>query len=49
MVTHEHADHLDVSAVRTALQASPELTLWAKLFHPGDSFTVPDEPAGTQP
>jgi hypothetical protein len=29
MVTHEHADHLDVGAVRTALQASPELTLRA--------------------
>jgi hypothetical protein len=29
MVTHERADRLDVGAVRTALQASPELTLWA--------------------
>ncbi len=104
MVTHEHADHLDAGAVRTALQASPELTLWAnpqvtaqftefgnrvhetrqgdvlsaagfgvhvyghdhalihkdipsvvntgflvdgELFHPGDAFTVPDEPART--
>ena len=104
MVTHEHADHLDVGAVRTALQASPELTLWAnpqvtaqftefgdrvhelrhgdvlsaagfgvhvyghdhalmhkdipqvvntgfliegELFHPGDSFTVPEEPVRT--
>lgn len=104
MVTHEHADHLDVGAVRTALQASPELTLWAnpqvtaqftefgdrvhelrhgdvlsaagfgvhvyghdhalmhkdipqvvntgfliegELFHPGGSFTVPEEPVRT--
>jgi L-ascorbate metabolism protein UlaG (beta-lactamase superfamily) len=30
MVTHEHADHLDADAVRAALRASPELTLWAK-------------------
>jgi L-ascorbate metabolism protein UlaG (beta-lactamase superfamily) len=29
MVTREPADHLDADAVRTALQASPELTLWA--------------------
>jgi L-ascorbate metabolism protein UlaG (beta-lactamase superfamily) len=29
MVTHEHTDHLDADAVRAALQASPELTLWA--------------------
>ena len=29
MVTHEHADRLDVGAVRTALQVSPGLTLWA--------------------
>jgi L-ascorbate metabolism protein UlaG (beta-lactamase superfamily) len=100
MVTHEHSDHLDAAAVRAALAASPELTLWANpsvtgqfaefgdrvhqtrhgdvlsaagfdvrvyghdhapihkdipvvantgflvdhaLFHPGDSFTVPDE------
>ena len=28
MVTHEHEDHLDADAVRTALRASPELTLW---------------------
>ena len=106
MVTHEHADHLDVGAVRTALQAGPELTLWAdpqvtaqftefgdrvhelrhgdvlsaagfgvhvyghdhalmhvgipqvvntgfliegELFHPGDSFTVPEEPVRTLP
>lgn len=104
MVTHEHADHLDADAVRTALRASPDLTLWAnpqvtaqftefgdrvhetrrgdvlsvagfgvhvyghdhtlihkdipsvvntgflvqgELFHPGDSFTVPDEPVRT--
>jgi L-ascorbate metabolism protein UlaG (beta-lactamase superfamily) len=104
MVTHEHADHLDADAVRTALQASPELTLWAnpqvtaqftefggrvhetrpgdvlsaagfevhvyghdhalihtdiplvvnngflvegELFHPGDSFTVPQQPVRT--
>jgi L-ascorbate metabolism protein UlaG (beta-lactamase superfamily) len=104
MVTHEHPDHLDADAVRTALRASPELTLWAnpsiaaqfaefggrvhetrhgdvlsvagfdvhvyghdhalihpdiplvvntgflvdrQLFHPGDSFTVPEEPVAT--
>jgi L-ascorbate metabolism protein UlaG (beta-lactamase superfamily) len=104
MVTHEHADHLDADAMRTALQASPDLTLWAnpsvtaqftefgdrvhetrhgdalsvagfsvhvyghdhalihkdvplvvntgflvdgELFHPGDSFTVPEEPVRT--
>jgi hypothetical protein len=29
MVTHEHADHLDADAVRAALRAGPELTLWA--------------------
>jgi L-ascorbate metabolism protein UlaG (beta-lactamase superfamily) len=28
MVTHEHTDHLDADAVRTALRTSPELTLW---------------------
>jgi L-ascorbate metabolism protein UlaG (beta-lactamase superfamily) len=104
MVTHEHSDHLDADAIRTTLQASPELTLWAnpsvtaqftefgdrvhetrhgdvlsvagfevrvyghdhalihpdiplvvntgflvdrELFHPGDSFTVPEEPVRT--
>jgi L-ascorbate metabolism protein UlaG (beta-lactamase superfamily) len=104
MVTHEHADHLDADAVRAALRASPELTLWAnpqiavqfaefgdrvhetragdvlcpagfevhvyghdhalihtdiplvvnngflvegELFHPGDSFTVPQQPVRT--
>jgi L-ascorbate metabolism protein UlaG (beta-lactamase superfamily) len=104
MVTHEHPDHLDSDAVRTALRASPELTFWAnpsitaqfaefggrvhetrhgdvlsvagfdvhvygrdhalihpdiplvantgflvdrELFHPGDSFTVPEEPVAT--
>src|SRR5215469_5026253 len=104
MVTHEHADHLDADAVRAALRAGPELTLWAnpqvaaqfaefgdrvhqtrpgdvlspagfevhvyghehalihtdiplvmntgflvegELFHPGDSFTVPEEPVRT--
>ncbi len=104
MVTHDHQDHRDTDAIRAALQASPELTLWAnpqitaqftefgdrvhetrhgdvlsiagfevhvyghdhalihtdipsvvntgflvegELFHPGDSFTVPDEPVRT--
>jgi L-ascorbate metabolism protein UlaG (beta-lactamase superfamily) len=104
MVTHEHPDHLDADAVRTALRASPDLTLWAnpqvtaqftefgdrvhqirqgdvlsvagfdvhvhghdhaliykeipvventgflvdgEVFHPGDSFTVPDEQVRT--
>jgi L-ascorbate metabolism protein UlaG (beta-lactamase superfamily) len=104
MVTHEHPDHLDADAIRTALRDRPELTLWANpsvtkqfsefgkrvhetrhgdrlsvagfdvhvygqdhaliyqeiplvlntgflidgdLFHPGDAFTVPDEPVRT--
>jgi L-ascorbate metabolism protein UlaG (beta-lactamase superfamily) len=104
MVTHEHPDHLDADAVRAALSADPDLTLWAnssvgaqfnefgdrvhevghgdalevagfsvhvygvdhaliypeiplvvntgflvdgELFHPGDSYTVPEEPVGT--
>lgn len=29
MITHEHVDHLDADAIRAALQASPDLTLWA--------------------
>ncbi len=29
MITHEHQDHLDVEAISAALQASPDLTLWA--------------------
>lgn len=101
LVTHEHNDHLDDTAVRAALATSPDLQLWAnetvagqfalfsdrvhavghgdtfsaagfdvhvygtdhavvdraipvirntgfavdgRVFHPGDSFTVPDEP-----
>ena len=104
LVTHEHPDHFDADAIRAALQADPELTLWAnasitgqlgefgdrvretrhgdslsvsgfsvhvygvdhalihrdiplvvntgflvegELFHPGDSYTVPEEPVGT--
>jgi len=104
MVTHEHPDHLDADAVRAALRASPELTLWAnpsvaaqfaefggrvhetrhgdaltvagfdvhvygqdhalihpdvplvvntgflvdgEVFHPGDSFTVPEDQVAT--
>jgi L-ascorbate metabolism protein UlaG (beta-lactamase superfamily) len=104
LVTHEHPDHLDADAIRAALQANPDLTLWANpsitaqfaefggrvretrhgdalsaagfevhvygrdhalihkdiplvvntgflvdgdLFHPGDSFTVPEEPVRT--
>jgi L-ascorbate metabolism protein UlaG (beta-lactamase superfamily) len=104
LITHEHVDHLDADAIRAALQASPDLELWAtpaitaqftefggrvheaaagdaltvagfdvhvhgqdhalihqdiplvanhgflidgELFHPGDSFTVPDEPVRT--
>jgi L-ascorbate metabolism protein UlaG (beta-lactamase superfamily) len=104
LVTHEHPDHLDAEAIRAALQANPDLTLWANpsitaqfaefggrvhetrhgdalaaagfevhvygrdhalihkdiplvvntgflvdgdLFHPGDSFTVPEEPVRT--
>jgi len=104
MVTHEHPDHLDAAAIRAALEAYPDLTLWANpsvtaqfsefggrvheirhgdalsvadfdvhvygrdhalihqdiplvlntgflvdgdLFHPGDSFTVPEEPVRT--
>jgi L-ascorbate metabolism protein UlaG (beta-lactamase superfamily) len=29
MITHEHPDHLDAEAISAALQASPDLTLWA--------------------
>ena len=29
LATHEHDDHLDADAVRTALRANPELTLWS--------------------
>jgi L-ascorbate metabolism protein UlaG (beta-lactamase superfamily) len=29
LVTHEHPDHLDADAIRAALQASPDLALWA--------------------
>jgi L-ascorbate metabolism protein UlaG (beta-lactamase superfamily) len=29
LVTHEHPDHLDAGAIRAALQANPDLTLWA--------------------
>jgi L-ascorbate metabolism protein UlaG (beta-lactamase superfamily) len=29
LVTHEHPDHLDADAIRAALQADPDLTLWA--------------------
>ena len=104
LVTHEHPDHLDADAIRAALRADPELTLWAnpsvaaqfgefggqvhetrhgdalsaagfsvhvygeehalihrdiplvlnngflvegEVFHPGDSYTVPQEPVGT--
>jgi L-ascorbate metabolism protein UlaG (beta-lactamase superfamily) len=104
LVTHEHPDHLDADALRAALQADPDLTLWANpsitaqftefggrvhetrhgdalsvagfdvhvygrdhalihrdiplvlntgflvngdLFHPGDSFTVPEDPVRT--
>ncbi len=104
LVTHEHPDHLDAEAIRAALQANSDLTLWANpsitaqftefggrvhetrhgdalsaagfevhvygrdhalihkdislvvntgflvdgdLFHPGDSFTVPEEPVRT--
>jgi L-ascorbate metabolism protein UlaG (beta-lactamase superfamily) len=104
MVTHEHPDHFDADAIRAALRASPDLTLWANpsitaqfaefgdrvhqtrhgdalsvagfdvhvygqdharihqdiplvvntgflvdgdVFHPGDSFTVPEDPART--
>ena len=104
LVTHEHPDHLDADAIRAALEAYPDLTLWAnpsitaqfiefgarvheirhgdtllvadfdvhvygrdhalihqdiplvvntgflvdgELFHPGDSFTVPEDPART--
>jgi L-ascorbate metabolism protein UlaG (beta-lactamase superfamily) len=104
MVTHEHPDHLDADAVRAALSADPDLTLWANssvgaqfsefgdrvrevghgdsldvagfsvhvygvdhaliypeiplvlntgflvdgdVFHPGDSFTIPEDPVAT--
>jgi L-ascorbate metabolism protein UlaG (beta-lactamase superfamily) len=29
LVTHEHPDHLDAATIRAALQADPDLTLWA--------------------
>jgi L-ascorbate metabolism protein UlaG (beta-lactamase superfamily) len=29
LVTHEHPDHLDADAIRAALQANADLTLWA--------------------
>ena len=29
LVTHEHQDHLDADAIRAALRANPDLTLWA--------------------
>ena len=29
LVTHEHPDHLDADAVRAALSADPDVTLWA--------------------
>jgi L-ascorbate metabolism protein UlaG (beta-lactamase superfamily) len=29
LVTHEHPDHLDADAIRAALQANPDLMLWA--------------------
>jgi len=47
MVTHENDDHLDANAVRSALQASQELTLWstpsvaAKFAEFGDRCTRP--------
>jgi len=104
MITHEHPDHLDADALRAALSADPDLTLWANqaicaqfadfgdrahevrhgdaldvagfdvhvygvdhalihpdiplvvntgflvdndLFHPGDSFTIPEDPVRT--
>jgi L-ascorbate metabolism protein UlaG (beta-lactamase superfamily) len=104
LVTHEHPDHLDADAVRSAVAANPDLQLWTNasvarqledlggqvqvvghgdsftaagfeihvygrdhaqimpeipiiantgyavdgaLFHPGDSFTAPEEKVGT--
>jgi len=104
LVTHEHPDHLDAEAIRAALRADPDLSLWANpsvagqfrefgdrvhevshgdalevagfsvhvygeehalihkdiplvinngflvdgdLFHPGDSFTIPEDPVST--
>ncbi len=104
LVTHEHPDHLDPDALRAALSADPDLSLWANqsicaqfkdfgdrihevqhgdalevagfdihvygtehalihsdiplvvntgflidgdVFHPGDSFTIPEDPAST--
>ncbi len=104
LVTHEHPDHLDAEAIRAALRADPDLTLWSNpsvaaqfrefgdrvhevshgdalevagfsvhvygqdhalihadiplvintgflvdgdLFHPGDSFTIPEDPVST--
>jgi L-ascorbate metabolism protein UlaG (beta-lactamase superfamily) len=104
LVTHEHPDHLDAEAIRAALRANPDLSLWTNpsvaaqfrefggrvhevrhgdalevagfsvhvygqdhalihqdipritntgflvdgdLFHPGDSFTIPEDPVST--
>lgn len=104
LVTHEHVDHLDADAIKAALSANQDLTLWTtpsvttqftdfaprvhavhhgdtpeiagfsvhvygekhaqihqdvplventcfmidgELFHPGDSFTVPEDPVST--
>jgi L-ascorbate metabolism protein UlaG (beta-lactamase superfamily) len=104
LVTHEHPDHLDAEAIRAALRADPDLSLWTNpsvatqfgefghrvhevrhgdapevagfsvhvygqdhalihqdiprvintgflvdgdLFHPGDSFTIPEDPVST--
>ena len=104
LVTHEHPDHLDAEAIRAALRADQDLTLWANpsvaaqfrefgdrahevghgdalevagfsvhvygqdhalihkdiplvtntgflvdgdVFHPGDSFTIPEDPVST--
>jgi L-ascorbate metabolism protein UlaG (beta-lactamase superfamily) len=104
LVTHEHPDHMDADAIKAALSANPDLTLWTtpsvtsqfadfgprihavhhgdaldgagfsvhgygekhalihpdiplventcfmidgELFHPGDSFTVPEDPVAT--
>ena len=55
MVTHEHTDHLDADAVRTALRTSPGLTLcvnpqsWPEVSHDLDAGTAPSRGGAPQP
>jgi L-ascorbate metabolism protein UlaG (beta-lactamase superfamily) len=59
LVTHQHADHLDLQRLRRLLERNPGVRvihpdipvvpnvgylLGGRLFHPGDSFTLPGQP-----